>query len=95
MMVDVSTDWCSACKRLDEEVFSRADVAVSGRRFVAVRVDGDQRPDLVKRLEVTGYPTIVFMGPEGKEIGRVRGAVPYQVMIKAMEEAARKAAATK
>jgi thiol:disulfide interchange protein len=89
LMVDVMADWCSACKRLDAEVFSRADVAAAAGKFVAVKVDGDKRPELKKRFEVSGYPTIILLTPEGKELGRVRGAVPYQVMKSALEEAAR------
>jgi len=94
-MVDVSTEWCSACKRLDETVFSRPDIARASGDFVPVRVDGDKRPDLVKRFSVSGYPTVIFLRPGGEEIGRVRGAVPYQVMLEAMEQTARKAAPSK
>ena len=93
LMVDVSTTWCSACKRLDEEVFSRADVAESSRAFVPVRVDAEKRPDLEKRFEVSGYPTVIFVRPDGEEVGRVRGAVPYQVMLSEMDKAARSASA--
>jgi len=93
LLVDVSTTWCSACKRLDEEVFSRSDVAESSRRFVSVRVDAEKRPDLEKRFEVSGYPTIIFLRPDGEEVGRVRGAVPYQVMLSEMDKAAQSARA--
>lgn len=84
-MVDVSTSWCSACERLDADVFSRDDVAEASKAFVCVRVDGDKRADLVKRLKVSGYPTVVFLGQDAKELGRVRGAVPYQVMLEEMK----------
>jgi len=91
LMVDISTPWCSACKRLDESVFSRGDVAEESRQFVAVRVNGDERADLVRKLAVTGYPTVVFLSADGKETARVRGAVPYQMMLDAMKKAAQEA----
>ena len=91
MMVEVSTSWCSACKRLDEEVFSRRDVVEAAAPFVPIRVDAEKRRDLEKKFAVSGYPTIVFLTPEGKEIGRVRGAVPYQVMLGQLADAAQKA----
>ena len=88
LMVDVSTTWCAACKRLDETVFSRPDVAQASQAFVPVRVDADKRPDLKQRFSVSGFPTIIFLSPEQKEITRVRGAVPYQAMLKAIADAA-------
>jgi thiol:disulfide interchange protein len=88
LMVDVSAPWCSACKRLDETVFSRGDVVAASRQFVAVRVNGDERKDLVAKFEVSGYPTVVFLDPGGKELARARGAVPYQMMLEAMKKAA-------
>jgi thiol:disulfide interchange protein len=85
LMVDVSTSWCSACKRLDADVFSRADVAEVSKAFVCVRVDGDKRADLVRKFRVSGYPTVVFLDQDGRELGRARGAVPYQVMLEEMK----------
>lgn len=97
LMVEVWAEWCSACKRLDEEVFSRPDVAAASRSFVLVRVDGDKQPELKQEFAVSGYPTIIFLRPgaESSELARVRGAVPYQAMLKAMSEAARKAGEAK
>lgn len=88
LMVDVGAEWCSACDRLDETVFSRTDVAEAAEAFVPVRVDGDARGDLVASFQVTGYPTIIFLAPDGSELGRVRGAVPYQIMLDEMAKAA-------
>jgi len=88
LMVDVGAEWCSSCKRLDETVFARADVAAAAEAFVPVRVDGDARRDLVADFDVTGYPTVIFLAPDGDELGRVRGAVPYQIMLDEMAKAA-------
>jgi len=66
-------------------------VAASAGRFVAVKVDGDRRPELKEKFDVSGYPTLVLLSADGKELGRVRGGVPYQLLIKALDEAAEKA----
>jgi thiol:disulfide interchange protein len=91
LMVDVMADWCSICKRMDAEVYTRADVAASAAKFVPVKVDGDKRPELKQKLDVSGYPTLVLLTPDGKEVGRVRGGVPYQLLISALDDAAGKA----
>ena len=90
LMVDVMADWCAICKRMDAEVYTRADVAASAARFVPVKVDGDKRPELKKEFGVSGYPTLVLLTPDGREVGRVRGGVPYQLLISALDDAAGK-----
>jgi len=87
VMVDVFATWCAPCKHLDETVFSRADVAEASKAFVTVRIDGDKHPDLVRQLRVDAYPTVLFLTPEGKEIGRSLGAVAYQDMLDSMASA--------
>ena len=88
LMVDVGAEWCSACDHLDETVFSRTDVAAAAEAFIPVRVDGDARGDLVADFEVTGYPPVIFLAPDGDELGRIRGAVPYQIMLDEMVKVA-------
>ncbi|MBN1457904.1 MAG: thioredoxin family protein [Armatimonadetes bacterium] len=87
VMIDVFATWCGPCKLLDENVFSRADVAEASQDFVTIRVDGDQDPDTVNNLRISGYPTVLFLTPDGKEIGRSVGAVSYSVMLTEMEKA--------
>lgn len=91
MMMDMMASWCSACKRLDAEVWTRSDVAELSKSFVTVKVDGDERGDLKTKYTVSGYPTTLFLTPDGEEISRVRGAVPYEDMLKAMQGALDKA----
>ncbi len=92
LMVDVFATWCAPCKMLDEDVFSRADVANASRNFIPVKVDGDKKPDLRDKLGVSSYPTVVFLSPDGEDIGRSRGLVPYQIMLDVMSKALEKVA---
>ena len=87
VMVDVMASWCGSCKKLDRDVWTREDVGKLSRGFVAVKVDGDKRPDVKSKHTVSGYPTTLFLSPEGKELGRVRGVPPVDQMMDAMREA--------
>ncbi len=87
LMVDCFATWCQPCKLLDETVFSRADVAEASKAFVMVKLDVDKNSDIAKKLKVSAYPTVLFLTPDGKEIGRSTGAVPYQNMLDSMAEA--------
>jgi len=61
---------------LDEWVWSDAEVvSVLGAGYVGVKLDGDLEKALATRFNVVGYPTMIVLGPDGKELGR---AVGYQ-----------------
>jgi len=75
VVVDVYATWCGPCKKYDREVFVRADVVEALSGAVPLKVDGEagEGPELVKRYHVVGYPTILFLRPDGKEIDRIFG----------------------
>lgn len=72
-MVDFSTSWCTWCKKMDEETFSDARVINRSEAMVCIKVDGDARGDLVAKYGVDGYPTTIFLNPDGSERHRVVG----------------------
>jgi thiol:disulfide interchange protein len=72
-MVDFSTSWCSWCKKMDEDTYSDSRVINRSAGLVCVRVDGDARGDLVAKYKIDGYPTVVFLNPDGSEKHRVVG----------------------
>jgi thiol:disulfide interchange protein len=72
-LVDFSTSWCTYCKKMDAETYSDARVINRSEQMVFIRVDGDSRGDLVSKYNVDGYPTAVFLNPDGSEKHRVVG----------------------
>jgi protein disulfide-isomerase len=76
------SDWCGWCIKLKDEVFSKKEFAgYAGTSLVLVELDFPQRKaqtDEVKKYNksvlqkygVQGFPTIVIINKEGKEIGR-------------------------
>jgi len=54
-------------------------------------VDGEKYPDLRKKLEVANYPTVLFLDPDEREIGRSEAKVSHRIMLRVMEGAAEKA----
>jgi len=91
LMVDVFATWCTPCQQMDEDVFSRADVGEASREFVCVKVDGDKYPDLRKKLDVSNYPTVLFLDPNEREISRSEAMVSHRIMLRVMEAAVEKA----
>ncbi len=73
VMLYFHTDWCSWCKKMEAETFKDSDVISESRNFVSMKVDGDERTDLVEKYKVNGYPTVVFINTTGKTINKVVG----------------------
>jgi len=73
VMIDFMAEWCGWCKKLDREVYTHPQVLAMSQKFVSIKVDGDRRRDLVRKYAVDGYPTIVFLDSQGRELHRVVG----------------------
>ncbi|TMQ67669.1 MAG: DUF255 domain-containing protein [Candidatus Eisenbacteria bacterium] len=91
VLVDVYTDWCGWCRRMDRDVYSRPEVReYLQRTFVTVKLDAEADKlglyqgkaatwrALAAQFGVNGYPTTVFLRPEGEYITRVPGYVPAE-----------------
>ena len=84
VMLDFTgSDWCGWCIKLNKEIFSQPEfVEYAQKNIVAVELDfprSKQQSDelkkankeLQKKYSIRGYPTIVVLNGEGKEVGRL------------------------
>lgn len=94
VLVDVYTNWCGWCKRLDRDVYSRADVqGYLSRKVVPIKLNAEGREaaswqgqshssrSLAGKLGVKGYPTILFFDAKGGSLGGVSRYVPPDEMM--------------
>jgi YHS domain-containing protein/thiol-disulfide isomerase/thioredoxin len=74
MLVHFHAQWCGPCKEMQRTVL-RDPVLLRTLRsqFVAVKIDSDQRPDLVRRFHIEKLPTDVFVDPRGYVLERSSG----------------------
>ena len=82
------SDWCGYCKLLDKEVLSQSSFKdFADRNYIQVTVDfphQKQLPDdlkqqndtLGKQFSIEGYPTLIVLDADGKELGRQVGYDP-------------------
>lgn len=69
------------------EVFPTAEFKEQSKYFVFVHLDGDHQKDQVNQFGVSGYPTMIILTKEGKEIHRIVGYRPLSDLINEMNRA--------
>jgi len=83
LLIDFGAEWCGFCKKLDRETFADAAVIrLVTESFVAVKVDTDKEPDLAKKYEIQGLPTLIFLSPGGEVLERLEGFRPPENFLK-------------
>ncbi len=74
LLIEISTDWCHYCKKMDRETFSDHAIAEHiSQCFVPLKLDGDADQAIVKRLGVQSFPTMVVLSPDMKIVTSIRG----------------------
>ena len=80
VMVDVYTDWCGWCKKLDRDTYSDKTVQETlVKNFVTVKINPEKSKkngELARQFGTRGYPHIVFLDDSGKKFGEVSGYQP-------------------
>lgn len=86
LMDFTGSDWCPPCKQLKSKVFdSQAFKDYAAKNLVLLELDFPsdkkkvsketkaQNDQLSKEYKITGYPTIIVLDKDGKEVGREVG----------------------
>src|SRR4051812_1837689 len=75
ILLDIGAVWCHWCHVMDRESYDDPEVAaLINEKFIAVKVDRDERPDIDARYQAAvsaisgqgGWPLTAFLTPDGK-----------------------------
>ena len=75
ILLDIGAVWCHWCHVMDRESYDNPEIAqLINDRFIAVKVDRDERPDIDSRYQIAvsavsgqgGWPLTAFLTPQGK-----------------------------
>jgi uncharacterized protein YyaL (SSP411 family) len=67
VLLAISAVWCHWCHVMDETSYSDpAVIAGINDRYIPIRVDNDERPDVNRRYNMGGWPTTAFLTPDGE-----------------------------
>lgn len=89
MLVDVYTDWCGWCKRMDRDTYAKANIAgLISSDYVAIKFNpeapgeyefkgkkysGPELAQVISNNQIGGYPTTVFYYPKAEKTNVVGG----------------------
>jgi uncharacterized protein YyaL (SSP411 family) len=89
MLVDVYTDWCGWCKRMDRDTYAKSEIiGLINKDYVAIKFNpeinatytfegkkysGDQLAGVLSNNKLGGYPTTIFYHPKLKKTNVVGG----------------------
>lgn len=88
LLVDVYTDWCGWCRKMDAEVYADGKVIdILNARFLVVKLNAESddaltydgtrytKAQFVRALGISGYPSTVFFDEQGRPITVLPGFV--------------------
>jgi len=89
IMLDVYTDWCGWCKKLDKDVYGNDKVAeYLSQQYVSIKLNAESgtrlkfdsneytEAQLAQAFGVTGYPAIIFFDSNGEPLDKISGYMP-------------------
>lgn len=81
ILVDVYTDWCGWCKRMDSQTYANGDVAdYLKKRYVVIKLNAESdrkltyknqqytERELAAAFGIDGYPSTLFLRSDGEAI---------------------------
>ncbi|MCY2959561.1 MAG: thioredoxin family protein [Planctomycetota bacterium] len=87
VFVDFWTTWCGYCKKLDKVTFSQPAVQAELSKMVSMSIDAESKAGapIAQKFHVTGYPALLVLDGNGKEIGRIAGFLEPEPFLKRLE----------
>lgn len=90
MFLDFVTDNCFWCKKLESTSFREASVAtLLNDRFVLLKVDAEQNPQLAQALRIQSYPTLIIAAADGRILTIIEGYVEAPKLLEQLQKAVR------
>ncbi|WP_254527906.1 DUF255 domain-containing protein [Natrinema gelatinilyticum] len=67
VLLSLTATWCDHCHEMDAETYAEPRIAANvNDSFVPVRVDVDRYPRIRDRYNMGGFPSTVFLAPDGR-----------------------------
>ena len=85
IIVDIYTDNCQWCTRLEHETFQNPGVVAElGDRFIWLKLNARLSASDLKPYKVSGYPTVLVLDGQGKVVTSISGYLPPEQFVEKM-----------
>jgi thiol-disulfide isomerase/thioredoxin len=77
-------DWCSWCKKFQDETVQDPRIIAMQDKFVWIKVNSDKQKDFQAKYQQNGFPLILILAPDGQVSRRIDGyidAVSFRVTL--------------
>jgi len=87
IFIDFYTVWCGPCKRLDKITYKDEGVTEFTNTMLNVKYDCEKGfgEELADQYKVAAYPTLLVIGPDGKEVDRHVGYLDPEPFIETIK----------
>ncbi len=86
VMVHVYADWCPNCKYMKNEVYPSPSVSRELDHFITVNINPEKQIRYSKRFHIRGFPTLLFLDPNGYELHRLEGSVRGSTLVRLLKK---------
>jgi thioredoxin-related protein len=88
LVIDFSTENCYWCKQLEQRTFIEPTVVtLLNERCIPLHIDAARSPDLIEKMNIQNYPTLVYASPEGRILGYQEGFIEAPVFREQVQRA--------
>jgi thioredoxin-related protein len=84
LFIDVYTDWCTYCHKLDKEVYTDEEViSYFNNNFINLKFDAESQfgYQLAQQFNVDGYPTLLFLTSQRETFEVIGGFIPAKTLL--------------
>jgi len=89
VMIDVFTEWCTWCKKLDEETYKDKKVIELSKEFINLKINPEtdkKGSEFLTKFKIEGYPTILFIDSSANQFSRIGGFLAGEAFSAQMEK---------
>jgi len=86
LILDLEAVWCHWCHVMEEKTYTNPAVKkILKDKYIALKVDQNNRPDLARRYQDWGWPATIFFNADGTELVKRAGYIPPESMAKLLQ----------
>lgn len=90
IFLDCYTSWCGPCKKMAKDIFPLEEVGkFMNPAYVSIQIDMEkgEGPELMKKLQVSAFPTFIIFDSRGNELGRFLGGSDAATFVEKVKKA--------